>query len=145
MKKYIVRLSTEKRELLTSMKGVGETTANTLIAQIPELGFADRRQIASLVGIAPFNHDSGRKIGKRFIQGGRHEVRKSLYMATLTAIRYNEAIKSIYESLVERGKKKKVAIVACMRHMLIWLNIMVRDKILWSQMDVCKRANESIS
>lgn len=131
-----------KKKILTSMVGVGEMTANTLIALLPELGTTDRRHIAALVGVAPYNHDSGRKIGKRFIQGGRHDVRKSLYMATLVATKFNEPMSSIYQNLVLKGKKKKVALVAAMRHMLIWLNIMVRDNLLWSQMEVCKRTIE---
>lgn len=131
-----------KKEILTSMVGVGEMTANTLIALLPELGTTDRRHIAALVGVAPYNHDSGRKIGKRFIQGGRHDVRKSLYMAALVATKFNDPIRSVYQNLVLKGKKKKVAIIAAMRHMLIWLNIMVRDNLLWSQMEVCKRAAE---
>jgi transposase len=132
----------QKKELMITMNGVGEKTANTLIAMLPELGKTDRRHIAALVGVAPYNRDSGRKIGKRSIMGGRHSVRSNLYMATLAAIRYNDTVKTIYNSMLDRGKKKKVALVACMRHMLIWLNIMIRDNITWTEMDVCKRANQ---
>ena len=133
---------TIKKNLLISMKGVGETTAHNLIAMLPELGTTDRRHIAALVGVAPYNCDSGRKTGKRFIQGGRHSVRSSLYMAALTASKHNEAIKIIYNNMLNRGKKKKVALIACMRHMLIWLNIMIRDNLTWPEMEVSKRALE---
>ena len=130
----------QKKNLLITMQGVGEATANILIAMLPELGTTDRRHIAALVGIAPYNRDSGRKTGKRSIQGGRHSVRSGLYMATLVATKYNNAINTMYNDMLKRGKKKKVALVACMRHMLIWLNIMIRDNLEWSEMDVCQRA-----
>ncbi len=129
-----------KKDLLITMQGVGEVTANILIAMLPELGTTDRRHIAALVGLAPYNRDSGRKTGKRSIQGGRHSVRSGLYMATLVATKYNDAIRIIYNDMLQRGKKKKVALIACMRHMLVWLNIMIRDNLEWSEMDVCQRA-----
>ncbi len=132
---------TEKKKILISMVGVGEITANNLLSRLPELGTTDRRHIAALVGVAPYNHDSGKKSGKRFIKGGRHSVRKCLYMATLVATTHNVPIKTHYQNLLQKGKKKKVAIVACMRRMLTWLNIMIRDNLLWSQMEVCKNSN----
>jgi len=132
-----------KETLLTSMPGVGETTAHLLIALLPELGTTDRHRIAALVGVAPYNRDSGRKIGKRSIKGGRHHVRSTLYMATLVATRHNPAVKAIYERLLNQGKKKKIALVACMRHLIIWLNKMLADDIPWEQMDVCAAATET--
>lgn len=112
----------EQQRVLERVDGVGKTTARTLINELPELGRASRRQIASLAGLAPFNHDSGQLKGKRTIRGGRAEVRATLYMATLAACRSNAVIKAHYQHLLARGKKKKVAIVACMRKLLIHLN-----------------------
>jgi transposase len=102
-------------DLLTSVPGVGGVTAHTLIADLPELGQLDRRRIAALVGVAPMHRDSGQMRGKRTIAGGRAEVRAALYMATLAATRWNPVIRKHYKSLVERGRPKKVALVACMR------------------------------
>ncbi len=92
----------------------------------------NRKQIAALVGIAPMNRDSGRKRGKRFIQGGRAEIRSVLYMATLTAIRLNPVIKAFYERLVKAGKEKKVALTACMRKLLTILNAMLKRSQVWA-------------
>lgn len=118
-----------KRErLLCSAKSIGPVTAATLLADLPELGKLDRKQIAALVGVAPMNRDSGKKRGYRKTKGGRPEVRSVLYMSALSAIRYNPVIKAHYEQLVKRGKEKKVAITACMRKMLTILNAMVRDQ-----------------
>ena len=103
-------------------------TAATLLTDLPELGTLDRKQIAALVGVAPMNHDSGKKRGYRKTKGGRPDVRCALYMATLTGIRYNPVLKPQYEQLVKRGKEKKVAITACMRKMLTILNAMLRDQ-----------------
>jgi transposase len=99
-----------------------------LLAELPELGELDRKQIAALVGVAPMNQDSGRRRGYRKTKGGRPDVRRTLYMATLTGIRYNPVIKANYERLVGRGKEKKVAITACMRKFLVILNAMMRDQ-----------------
>lgn len=112
--------------LLKSVKGVGNTTAATLIAGLPELGKLSRREICALVGIAPLNRDSGRMRGRRTIYGGRAEVRKALYMATLVAARWNPCIKEFYQRLQAAGKPKKVALVACMRKLLTILNAMIR-------------------
>jgi len=118
-------------ELLTSVPGVGGVTARTLIAELPELGHLDRRRIAALVGIAPINRDSGHMRGRRTIAGGRTAVRNVLFMATLTAVRWNPVIKAHYTQLVERGRPKKVAIVACMRRLLGILNAIVRTASPW--------------
>jgi transposase len=118
----------EQAKLLRTAKSIGRVTAATLLADLPELGQLDRKEIAALVGVAPMNRDSGRKRGHRKTQGGRPEVRSALYMATLTGIRYNPVLKPQYEHLVKRGKEKKVAITACMRKMLTILNAMLRDQ-----------------
>ena len=118
----------EQEILLRTAKSVGRVTATTLLADLPELGQLDRKEIAALVGVAPMNRDSGRKRGYRRTQGGRPEVRSALYMSTLTGIRYNPILKAQYDQLVKRGKEKKVAITACMRKMLTILNAMVRDQ-----------------
>lgn len=121
----------EKATLLTSTKGVGTTTAATLVALLPELGQLNRRQIGALVGVCPFNRDSGTMRGKRAIFGGRAPVRAALYMATLSAVRYNPAIRDFHQRLIAAGKRPKVAIVACMRKLLTILNAMLRDQRPW--------------
>jgi transposase len=121
----------EKDELLRSMKGVGPITSGTLMASLPELGTLDRRSIAALVGLAPFNRDSGTFRGRRAIWGGRAQVRHMLYMAATTAIQFNPVIKPFYERLIGRGKPHKVAMVACMRKMLTVLNAMARTNTRW--------------
>jgi transposase len=118
----------EREQLLRSARSIGPVTAATLLAELPELGKLDRKQIAALVGVAPMNQDSGRRRGYRKTKGGRPDVRRVLYMATLTGIRYNPVIKANYERLLGRGKEKKVAITACMRKFLIILNAMMRDQ-----------------
>ena len=116
-----------KRDLLQGVKGVGEVTVLTIIACLPELGALDRKQIAALVGVAPLNRDSGTLRGRRTVWGGRATVRRVLYMATLTAIRWNPTLQAFYARLCLAGKAKKVAIVACMRKLLTILNAMLRD------------------
>jgi transposase len=118
----------EQEKLLRSAKSIGPVTAATLLADLPELGTLDRKQIAALVGVAPMNQDSGKTRGYRKTKGGRPEVRRALYMSTLTGIRCNPILKPQYEQLVKRGKEKKVAITACMRKMLTILNAMMRDQ-----------------
>lgn len=118
---------------LTSVRGVGPATVATLIADVPELGKLSRREISALVGVAPFNRDSGQMRGKRTIFGGRGQVRRGLYMAALAAIRFNHVIRSFYERLVSAGKPKKVAIVACMRKLLTILNAMVKTGQSWDE------------
>jgi transposase len=117
--------------LLTSMPGIGDVTAQALIADLPELGQLDRRRIAALVGLAPFNRDSGQWRGRRMIGGGRPAVRRALYMATIVAIQYNPAIAAGYQRLVSGGRPKKVALVAAMRKLLTTLNAMLRDQRPW--------------
>ena len=121
----------EQRKLLDSVKGVGAVTTLTLLAALPELGTLGRKPIAKLVGIAPLADDSGKRRGPRRIWGGRTEVRAALYMATLSAMRYNPVIAAYYQRLLASGKPKKVAMVACMRKLLTILNAMVRDGALW--------------
>jgi len=121
-----------KDELLRTFKGVGPITSSTLIVALPELGQLDRRAIAALVGLAPFNRDSGVMRGRRSIYGGRSQVRTLLYMAATTAIRSNPVIRAFYERLKSRGKPHKVAMVACMRKMLTILNAMVRQSTPWT-------------
>ena len=121
-----------KDELLQSFKGVGPLTSGTLMVGLPELGQLDRRAIAALVGLAPFNNDSGIKRGRRSIYGGRSRVRTLLYMAATSAIRFNPVIRQFYQRLTARGKPHKVAMVACMRKMLTILNAMVRKSTPWT-------------
>lgn len=117
---------------LARAPGLGPVTRAMLIARLPELGQLDRRQIAALVGTAPFNDDSGQRSGKRRIRGGRADLRRVLYMATWAAIRARSALKATYDRLVAAGKPKKVALVACMRKYLTMLNAMARDGAEWS-------------
>jgi transposase len=122
----------EKDEFLQEVQGIGKKTSAKLIADVPELGHCDRKQIAALIGTAPYNHDSGYKKGQRSISGGRPDVRRILYMATLAATRHNPVIQVFYQRLLKAGKKKKVAIVACMRKLLTILNAILRDRIHWN-------------
>jgi transposase len=117
----------EKDDLLQSIKGVGSVTARILISYLPELGMLNRKQIAALVGLAPFNHDSGRHNGRRSIWGGRAEVRTALYMAAVTAARCNTELRAFYARLLTAGKPTRVALTAVMRKLLIKLNAMMRD------------------
>lgn len=113
--------------LLQAVKGVSVITTATLLAELPELGTLNRKQIAALAGLAPFNRDSGSFRGKRKVWGGRAVVRSTLYMATLSAIRFNEKLSAFYQRLREAGKVFKVALTACMRKLLTILNAKVRD------------------
>lgn len=119
-------------ELLCSAPAVGTTTAAALLAECPELGTLDRKKIAALVGVAPMNKDSGGKSGRRRIQGGRAPLRSSLYMAALSASRFNPEIRDFYQRLVAQGKEKKLALAACMRKLLTMLNAMMRDNQPWN-------------
>ncbi len=125
---------------LQSVPGVGPVLSATLLAELAELGLAKRTEISALVGVAPFNHDSGRFRGKRAIRGGRASVRQVLYMATLAAIRFNPVIHRFAERLKAAGKIKKVMIVACMRKLLTILNAMLRDGLEWSQLNLVTNA-----
>jgi transposase len=120
-----------REDLLRSVPGVGPTLARTLLVDVPELGQVRHKALASLLGVAPHNHDSGRHLGKRSIVGGRGRVRAVLYMATVAAIRCNPDIQQLYHRLRAAGKLPKVALVACMRQLLITLNALVRDQRPW--------------
>jgi len=117
--------------LLQSVAGIGPIASATIIAELPELGRLNRRQLAALVGVAPFANDSGKTRGRRCIRGGRSTLRHTLYMATLTAVRYNPPLRAFYERLCEAGKLPKVALVACMRKLLGILNTMARNGEHW--------------
>lgn len=123
---------TETAKRVEGVPGIGFITAATLVADLPELGHLNRQKIAALVGVAPFNHDSGKQRGKRRIFGGRTSVRSVLYMATLSAIRHNPVIKEFYQRLLDKGKLKKVALTACMRKLLVILNTMVKSGQDWN-------------
>jgi transposase len=120
-----------RHQVLTSVKGVGALTAAVLLAELPELGSIGHKQIAALVGVAPMNHDSGQHRGQRHIAGGRQSVRCALYMATLVGVRFNPTLHAFYHRLRLAGKRPKVALVAAMRKLLIILNALVRDDVLW--------------
>lgn len=122
----------ERDDLLQSVPGIGPAVAQTLLADLPELGQLSRREITKLVGLAPFNRDSGTWRGQRTTHGGRTSVRASLYMACLSAIRHNATIRAFYERLRAAGKPKKVALVACMRKLLTILNHLVRTRQRWA-------------
>lgn len=126
-------VSARKMQVITSIKGLGRITAINLLANLPELGELSHKKISALVGVCPFSRDSGRYRGKRMIWGGRAEVRSGIYMAALVASRHNPVIKHFYTRLLERGKPKKVALVACMRKLLVILNAMVRDDQCWNE------------
>jgi transposase len=121
------------RALAIEVPGVGESTVRMLIACLPELGTLSRQKISALTGIAPLNKDSGKSQGKRYCWGGRSEVRSALYMAALVGTRFNPLLRALYERLRATGKAAKVAIVACMRKLLVILNAMVRDNTQWRQ------------
>lgn len=120
-----------KDALYQSVPAVGAVVARTLIAELPELGHLNRRQVSALVGVAPLNRDSGLMRGKRRVWGGRASVRTALYMAAMCAIRYNPVIRAYYQRLLARGKPRKVALVACMRKLLVILNTMARTGTPW--------------
>ena len=127
----------EKEDLLRSVPGVGRVLSMTLLAQLPELGALDRKQIAALVGVAPFNRDSGTVKGKRQVWGGRSSVRSTLYMAALAGVRFNPWLRAFYERLRTAGKAKKLALTACMRKLLTLLNAMVKAHRRWIPAEAC--------
>lgn len=120
-----------KNTILQSMKGIGKIAAASLISNLPELGYMTNKQASALVGVAPINRESGRYKGQRKIQGGRHQVRTVLYMAMMSAIQSNPVFKSQYDKLLAAGKPKKVALIACVRKMIVILNSMLRDGVMW--------------
>ncbi len=130
MERHISTHHTDLVALLGSVKGIGPTTTSTLIAEVPELGRLSRREISALVGVAPFNCDSGTLRGRRRVFGGRATVRRALYMGALVATRFNAVIRGFYERLILAGKPKKVAVVACMRKLL---NAMVKSGKPWDE------------
>lgn len=121
----------EKDDLMQSFPGIGAVTSATMLTCLPELGTLDRRAIAALVGVAPYNCDSGKMRGKRMIWGGRADVRAVLYMAARSAVRFNPELSEVYKRLLAKGKAKKVATIACMRKMLTILNAIIRDATPW--------------
>ncbi|MBW3696731.1 IS110 family transposase [Vibrio sp. T187] len=122
-----------KNEILQSMPGIGKIASASIISNVPELGFITNKQASSLIGVAPITRESGRLKGKRMIQGGRAQVRTVLYMAMMSAIQCNPVFKATYERLLAAGKPKKVAIVACMKKMVVILNSMLRDGVMWDK------------
>jgi len=121
----------EKSELIRSIPGIGPISTSTILASLPELGKLNRKQIAALVGVAPFNRDSGYMRGRRCIWGGRAQIRSVLYMATLCAMKHNPVIAEFYNRLTSRGKPHKVAMIACCRKLVIILNAMISNQIPW--------------
>ena len=134
---HVQRHHAQLAQALTSVPGIGAASVAVLLAELPELGTLDRRRIAALVGVAPLNRDSGQMRGQRSIWGGRADVRRTLYMATLTAVRYNPALKACYERLLTAGKRKKVALVACMRKLLTMLNAIAKHGSVWDSTMHC--------
>lgn len=128
---HVQRHHAELAAALTSVPGIGAASVAVLLAELPELGKLDRRRVAALVGVAPLNRDSGQMRGQRSIWGGRADVRRTLYMATLTAVRHNPIVKTHYERLLAAGKRKKVALVACMRKLLTMLNAIAKQGSTW--------------
>jgi len=120
-------------DILTSAHSVGKVLAYTLLSELPELGSLSRREVASLVGLAPMNKDSGKKLGKRSIRGGRHKVRTVLFVSMFTAIQHHPVLKPMYQRLVAQGKPKKVALIACARKQLITLNAMMKNRTYWNE------------
>lgn len=129
---HVERHHAELAAALASVPGVGAASVAVLLAELPELGTIDRCRIAALVGVAPINRDSGQMRGQRSIWGGRADVRRTLYMATLSAVRFNPVLKAHYELLLAAGKRKKVALVACMRKLLTVLNAIAKHRTPWN-------------
>lgn len=126
-----------KNDIIQSVPGVGNVVAFNLLSDMPELGCVNNKEAASLVGVAPFNRESGAYQGKRMIRGGRPKIRTAMYMAMMSAIQCNPKFKTIYHRLVAAGKPKKVAIIACIRKLIVIINSMVRDGVMWDPKMVC--------
>jgi transposase len=122
-----------KAELLRTTPGIGAVASATLLARLPELGTLDRKKIAALVGVAPFNRDSGRWKGKRVIWGGRSDVRSVLYMSAIVAVRRNPPLCTFYQRLCSAGKTPKVALTACIRKLVVILNAMLKNAAPWQE------------
>jgi transposase len=122
-----------KNTIIQSMPGVGKVVAFSLLSNMPELGYITNKQASSLIGVAPINRESGSYQGQRGIKGGRHQIRTVMFMAMMSAMQCNPIFKSTYQRLVEQGKPKKVAIIACLRKMIVILNSMVRDGVMWDE------------
>ena len=120
-------------KILQSVPGVGPVMSLTILADLPEIGTMNRRQIAALVGVAPLNRDSGKYKGRRAIWGGRARIRSVLYMCVISGICHNPKIKAFYNRLISSGKKHKVAITACMRKLMIILNTMIKNNTCWNE------------
>jgi len=120
-----------KNEIIQSMPGVGNIVAFNLLSDMPELGYLSNKQASALIGVAPMNRESGSYEGKRMIRGGRHNIRTVMYMAMMSAMQCNPVFKATYQRLVAAGKPKKIAIIACVRKMIVILNSMVRDGVMW--------------
>lgn len=123
----------EDEQILRSVPGIGPVVCSTLLAELPELGTLSNRQISALVGVAPFNHDSGKLKGHRCTMGGRASVRSVLYMAAVSGLKWNPVIRAFYDRLTKAGKRPKVALTACMRKLITILNAMLRDRTFWQQ------------
>jgi len=128
----------EKTEIISSMKGVGEVTTTILLCDLPELGMLQNKEISALVGLAPFNRDSGMMKGKRTVYGGRAQIRAALYMCALSASKFNPGIKGFYKRLIAKGKTKKVALIACAHKILIILNVLMKNKVRWNESYCCE-------
>ena len=126
-----------KDQLLQTVPGVGALTSQSLIAWLPELGVLNRKQIAALVGVAPFNRDSGQMRGRRTVWGGRKQLRPTLYMTTIAACRFNPATRTFYQQLLQAGKRKKVALTVCMRKLLTILNAVLKHQHPWRFDTLC--------
>ncbi|WWX24697.1 IS110 family transposase [Candidatus Dehalogenimonas loeffleri] len=122
----------EKSDIMQSVPGVGPNLSLTLLSDMPELGNLNRKEIAALCGLAPFNRDSGQRRGQRSIWGGRSSVRAAIYMAAFSAVRWNPLLREFYQRLVDSGKRRKVALVACMRKLLCILNAMLKNRTVWN-------------
>lgn len=125
-----------KNDIIQSVPGVGNVVAFSLLSNMPELGYISNKEAAALVGVAPINRESGAYEGKRMIRGGRHQIRTAMFMAMMSAMQCNPIFKATYQRLVAAGKPKKIAIIACVRKMVVILNSMVRNGVYWnSQMN----------